>query len=248
MMFHIHIASCTWYMQLIFQEKEREAMAVMDKESHLREAFDVRERQKDELGREIEEISTQIEHTLVPAYTRLQQSNLSYRCVTPFPLPMLCDVMPVVVVVMMMMMSILTSAISASCSFYSYTPHFPSSISIAFLHYTLHYSHRFSAMRARINTAVDLFLTQRAANSMEDARDALKMFQGAAVKFKDRHGELAALPASTTIMMMRPCDDEYTNLFFFSAVSAAFYSYTPHPNPNPNPNQAKNEKDLVLST
>ena len=72
-------------MQLIFQEKEREAMAVMDKESYLREEFDVRERQKAELGREIEEISTQIEHTLVPAYTRLQQSNLSYRCVTPCP-------------------------------------------------------------------------------------------------------------------------------------------------------------------
>ena len=101
-------------------------------------------------------------------------------------------------------------------------------------------------MRARINTAVDLFLTQRAANSMEDARDALKMFQGAAVKFKDRDGKLAALHASTTIMMMRPCDDEYTNLCLCLSASCSFYSYTPHPNPNPN--QAKNEKDLVLST
>jgi hypothetical protein len=37
--------------------------------------------------------------------------------------------------VMVMVKSILTSAICASCSFYSYIPHFPSSISISFLHY-----------------------------------------------------------------------------------------------------------------
>ena len=44
-----------------------------------------------------------------------------------------------------MVMSILTSAISASCSFYSYTPHFPSSFS--FLPYlTTPYLHPFSGV------------------------------------------------------------------------------------------------------
>ena len=38
-------------------------------------------------------------------------------------------------VMVMMMVSILTSAISASCSFYSYIPHFPSITSFSFLHY-----------------------------------------------------------------------------------------------------------------
>jgi anion-transporting ArsA/GET3 family ATPase len=46
----------------------------------------------------------------------------------------------IIMIMMMVMKSILTSTISASCSFYSYTPHFPSSISS--LHYlTIHYHH-----------------------------------------------------------------------------------------------------------
>ena len=114
------------------------------------------------------------------------------------------------------MMSILTSAISAvSAAFYSYTPRFPPSISyhlaspspsfMTFNHYP--------SISCLYCTGSSLCTTY----SNEFSRDVF--FKPPQVSSTDNDGGGNEEEEE---------NDEYTNLSCFSAVPAAFYSYTPH--------------------
>jgi hypothetical protein len=157
-------------------------------------------------------------------------------------------VMMVVMMVMMVMMSILTSAstISASCSFYSYTPHFPSP-SPSFLYLTIplidfeniwleEYIDDIVEARARpgseampsalsacISDFLVKYIKEQCHGSVISSRDVGRLL--AASYIDSSLKETIDVPLSSySKNMLQVCDTLLSVCLF----AAAFYSYIPH--------------------